>query len=482
MLSYNIPEQELARIPSEGGFLTISNIPYGPEVSGIMNEVFATRRPDYKILGDPGMGSMKLALNHIGKGKPLGLFPAAAEDKPWEESIVRLVRLSGLPVIPVYFHTGESKADDGVLQVRVGQAIPTAEIETYTSKRLGPYLKARVYALEALCITYEGPKPPEGAQPIAEQEDIALVMEELAAIEDRILFEIGDYQCFYTPSTDIPHTMRELARLREVIYRKEGEGTGLPLDTDRYDEHYNHLILWNKANDMITGAYRIGVGPELLKKGGIDSFYTASLVKYSDRAPEILNQTLELGRSIVNIDNQKDVLPLKLLLAGLAITSYKEPGIKYCLGPVSISTALPDFYKSLIVYFLRKTASFEGEPLVTPPHPFVTNFLRVDPDALLGSILDTVDNVDKLDRLVGVISDGKYRLPVLVRKYFKGQTKLLDFNVDPLFNNSVDGLALLRLEDWPTDSIQALIRFMPEERQEAVLTIFRQHEEREKAQ
>ncbi len=481
MPRYEIPEQELARVPAEGGFLTVSNLPYGPEASSILNEVFATKRPDYKILGDSGMGTLKAAFNHIGKGKPLGLFPATSEAAPWEDSIVRLVRLSGMPVIPVYFHTGDGSENDEVLHVRVGQAIPVAEIEMYSTKRLGPYLRARTYALEALCITYEGPKPPEGAQPLAEPEDINLVMDELTAIEDRILFEIGDYQCFYTPATDIPHTMRELARLREVIYRKEGEGTGLPLDTDEYDPHYNHLILWNKANSQITGAYRIGVGPELLKKGGVDAFYTASLVKYSSRAPEILCQTLELGRSIVNIESQKDVLPLKLLLAGLAITSYKEPGIKYCLGPVSISTALPDFYKSLIVYFLRKTASFEGEPLVTPPHPFVTNFLRVDPDALLGTILDTVDNVDKLDRLVGVISDGRYRLPVLVRKYFKGQTKLLDFNVDPLFNNSVDGLALLRLEDWPTDSIQALIRFMPEERQEAVLTIFRQHEEREKA-
>ena len=538
-VKFDLPEEQLSRIPAEGGFITVSNHHFGSIDGLILNQVIGGRRADYRILttfflsriealkggflpvdnfrsgGAKSIQGIKMALKHIEDGGSLGLFPAGevatyqkgdrrtavgdkavVEDKPWADNIVKMIANSGLPVIPIYFDGTNSKwfhrlgkihpilrtirlphelmnKRGTVVKVRIGQPISLDEIALYDIPELGKYLRNRCYALQASCITECKQEPVIYTTPVAEQEDPKLFRDEIAAISDRIVFEIGDFKCYFTKPDDIPHTMRELARLRETIYRLENEGTGFELDTDRFDNTYHHLILWSASNQEIVGAYRVGVGTELMARGGVSEFYTSTLLKYDPSAVEYLSRSMELGRSIVAPQYQKDVLPLKLLLAGLAVVAYKQ-GVKYCIGPVSISGALPDFYKSLVVHFIRKTASLpsDGAPLAVPTHPFRPDYLCVNPDELLSRYLESVDNVDKLDRLVGVMSDGKYRLPVLVRKYFKSGAKIVDFNVDPDFNNCLDGLILLRLEDFPLDTIQTLVKFMPEDRQKAIIEIF----------
>ena len=166
------------------------------------------------------------------------------------------------------------------------------------------------------------------------------------------------------------------------------------------------------------------------------------------------------------------MLSLKLLLSGLAVASRLHPELDYCIGPVSISNSCPDFYKSLIIRFLEKTAPYEGQPLAHPGTPFTPDYLSVDPDALLSKYYESVDEVDKLDRLIATISDDKYRMPVLVRKYFKCSAKIICFNVDVNFFNSLDGLIVLKINEFPLTTLRSLIRFMPEADQEAILARF----------
>jgi len=40
-----------------------------------------------------------------------------------------------------------------------------------------------------------------------------------------------------------PNILEEIARLREVTFRKVGEGTGRIMDLDIYDKYYKHLIV-----------------------------------------------------------------------------------------------------------------------------------------------------------------------------------------------------------------------------------------------
>ena len=124
----------------------------------------------------------------------------------------------------------------------------------------------------------------------------------------------------------------------------------------------------------------------------------------------------------------------------------------------------------MIVYYLEHAFPFpEAEKVATPPHPFVPDYLAVNPADLLSRHLDSLDS---FDRLLSAISDGKYRIPVLVRQYFKFRAKLICMNVDPLFADSLDGLILLRFTDYPENTLRTIVRPLPPEMQEAILVRF----------
>lgn len=532
-VQFEIPAEQLERIPKEGGFITVSNHHYGSIDGMILSEVIGSRRPDYKILttfflslipslkesfipvdnfssgGARSISGIRTALGHLADGKPLGLFPAGevatwqkgknrtalqegkvVEDIPWADNIVKLVKKSGFPVLPIYFDGGNSRMfhllgrihprlrtvrlihevfnkRGTTVKVRIGQPIPAAEIAGMDIPALGKYLRNRCYALEAQCVP--GPAQAESAplEPLAEAVPAELVRSEMETLKDRVLFEVGDYRAYLLSADEAPQTMKELYRLREETFRAVGEGTGKPFDTDVYDAYYKQMILWHIADGQIAGAYRLGFGPEIMKeRGGVPGFYSSTLVRYGEKAPSMLSRSLELGRSFIVQKYQRDIHPLRLLLTGLAVCTLKCPKMEYYSGPVSISNAVPHFYKSLITHYLKRDFLLpDAERVAMPTHPFTPDFLRVDPDGLL-QIPD--GNIDLFDRLLSALSDGKYRLPVLVRKYFSCSARLVLFNVDPDFCDSLDGLIFLKYSDFPQKTIRAILRGLPDELQDEV--------------
>ena len=412
------------------------------------------------------------------------------EDIPWAENIIKLVRKSGFPVVPIYFEGGNSKSfhilgrihprlrtvrlihevfnkRGRVVQVRIGQPLTAEEIARFDVPTLGRYLRNRCYALEAQCLP-----PVEHAvravpAPLAEPVPADRIREEMDGLDDRMLFEIGDYRAYLLQAGDAPETMRELYRLREETFRAVGEGTGQPLDTDIYDAYYRQMVLWHVPNQEIVGAYRLGFGPEIMEShGGVTGFYSAALVRYGEKAAPLLAKSMELGRSFIVGRYQREIQPLRLLLAGLAVAVLKCPDLTYYSGLVSISDDIPDFYKSLVVRYLEKSFPFPDAPRVaTPTTPFTPDFLAVDPDGLL-QIPD--GKIDLLDRFLGTLSEGKVRLPVLVRKYFSCGARLVCFNVDPDFGSCLDALIVLRFSDFPKSTVNSILRGLPEDVQDAV--------------
>ncbi len=534
-VSYRIPAGQLEQIPKDGGFILVCNHHYGSIDGLILEATVGALRPDLKMLTTfmltliPGLrdcfipvdnfstgasrsvSGIRSAIEHMQGGHPLGLFPAGEvatwqkkkdrtalkrliEDKPWADNVVKLVKNSGLPVIPVYFEGCNSRLfhllglihprlrtvrlvhemfnkRGRTVEVRFGQPVTTAEIEGMDIPTFGKYLRNRCYALEANCQPVKDSAERIWPVPLAESVDPELVSREMAALDDEILFESGDYRVYLIRTRQAPNAMRELYRLREETFRGVGEGTGRPEDTDIYDDRYYQLILWNTKDERIAGAYRIGDCGDVMSKHGVDGIYTASLFKYKEEAIPILERCIELGRSFVAPAYQRDVLPLKMLLAGLTVSSLKIPDAHYFTGPVSISNDLPDFYKSLVVYFLeRDSAYLESDRIVEPPHPFTPDYLSVNPDDLLGQVPE--GDMDRLDRLISTLSDGKYRIPVLVRKYFNCSARLLCFNVDPDFMDSLDALILLRMSDFPPKMLRSILRCVPDDLKEQALIHF----------
>ena len=531
-----IPEQ-LSRIPAEGGFITVSNHHFGSIDGMILSSLVGHRRPDFKILTTfllaktpslkpcflpvdnlsatnqgRSVAGIRMALEQIARGEGLGLFPSGevatyqkkgrrsavskkkiVEDIPWAENIIKVIKKSKQPVVPIYFQGQNSKMfhflgkihprlrtvrlihemfnkAGTTVKVRFGQPITPEEIAVFGNdiEALGKYLRNRTYALEAECLD---PKPAAVAdsakEPIIEAVDPALIHKEIHDLgPEHVLFEIGDYRIYLTPSALIPNTMRDIARQREETFRAIGEGTGLSMDTDVYDKTYYQLIIWSIPNDDFVGAERIGIGHELVDRDGIQGFYSASEFEYQKGSEALLSTCMEIGRTFISRNYQREVLPMKIFFASTSVIALKFPRIKYLMGPVTISDSMPDFYKSLIEYYITHEYPYENsEAFSRPPVPFKADFLAVNPDALLAK---TYGNIDEFDRLLSTLSDGKVRLPVLMKRYFKYSAKSVCFNVDPLFNNCLDCLILLRLADYPKDTLEMLLKSIPEDMHEPI--------------
>ena len=531
--TYDVPEGDLEKIPAEGGFITVSNHHFGSIDGLILSDTVGRRRKDYKILttfmlsllpnltesflpvnnlggknDSRSVNSIRLALQHMQSGGGLGLFPAGEvgtwqkkgkrtavsgkrviEDKPWAPNIIRLIRKSGLPVVPIYFDGTNSRwfhiwgqlhprlrtvrlvhelfnKKGTHVKVRIGQPITPQELARFEStEAMGDYLRNVTYALEARCI--ETPKRADTTvqEPIMDPVAPEVVRQELEAVPQNLLFEVGDFRCYLASPQEIPNTMLEIARLREVTFRSVGEGSGKSKDTDQYDPYYKHLILWNVPDGKIAGSYRIGVGSEVMARPeGEKGFYTASLFEFREGLDAYLPKAMELGRSIVTGDYRKEVLPLKLLLSGILTAGAYLPEAEYTMGPVSVSEDVPTFYKSLIYYYFLKNYSMENaENMVRPTTPFTPDYLRVNPEALLAGC----QSVDEFDRLLLYISSGEVRLPVLFRKYASLGAKYLAFNIDRDFN-TLDAFILQWLGDMPENSFKSFSKFLTPEKLEGL--------------
>ena len=465
--------------------------------------------------GARSVGGIRMALDHLQDGGSLGLFPAGevatwqkkgsrtasgkkrvVEDKPWAGNVIKLISKSGLPVVPVYFDGGNSKLfhvlgrlhpvlrtvrlvremhglKGKTIKVRIGAPILPRQIEGLDKDALGRYLRSRCYALESQCRKNVSRKSSEDVQEeVAAPVDPETVRKQVESISDKLIFETGGYRAYLIKASDAPALMSELYRLREVTYRAVGEGTGKPVDTDIYDAHYRHLILWHIEDGAIAGSYRIGYGEEILASHeGFSGFYSGSLVSFGPDARGIFSRGMELGRSFVVGKYQREVLPLKLLLAGLCVAAAKCESVEYCVGLVTISALLPDFYKSLTVHFLERDLPLEDAGrFAKATHPFETDFLRVNPDDLLQLV--PRGDIDEFDRLIHTLSDGKERIPVLFRKYFSCGAKVACFNVDPTFCDSLDAMIVLRLAEFPPKSIRSFVRSLPQETQDLVFDHF----------
>lgn len=445
----------------------------------------------------PGMKSslagIKMAKEHLAGGGVLGLFPSGEvssnankerviKDIPWQPSIIKLIKGAGVPVVPIYFHGSNSRLfhlmgkvnpylrtarlprelankRDKTISLRIGKPIMPAELEEFAQiPDLGKYLWNRTYALEANVQANDSSQnvrqSEEVLEPLAKHIPAEQLCADIGAIASEKLFEVNSYECYMAVTAQIPALMQEIAICREETFRAVGEGTGKALDTDEYDAYYRHLILWDKEKKALVGAYRLGMGDEIVPERGLGGFYSNTLFRYKKEFAPYLQQAVELGRSFVVQDYQKDPLALMLLIKGLMYMAIKCPNVRYFIGPVSISSWYPYFYRSLMVHYLQQKQSVPDlSGYVVPKNPFEPDFLRVNVDELAGSKMGTIE---KFDRFMLRMSNNCFRLPTLLKKYLKINAKILAFNVDPDFNYCVDGLIMLDLLTVPKSEIDQL--------------------------
>jgi putative hemolysin len=170
----------------------------------------------------------------------------------------------------------------------------------------------------------------------------------------------------------------------------------------------------------------------------------------------VLTQSLELGRSFIIPEYQKKRLPLFMLWKGILFYLLKKPGYRYLIGPVSISKFYSGVSKSVIVEFVRRYYYLpEFAQYVKPLTPYKPELRKVD---LKNILKELGDDVEKLDNFIEQIEPNHFRLPVLLKQYVRQNARFIGFNLDPNFNNALDGLMILDVRQARQETIENLKR------------------------
>jgi len=261
--------------------------------------------------------------------------------------------------------------------------------------------------------------------------------------QERRLVENSEFAVYAAQAAEIPHLVQEVGRLREVTFREAGEGTGKRTDLDRFDRYYWHLLLWNKEKDELVGGYRAGNTAEIVAEHGVKGLYTSTLFRYDERLTEKLGPALELGRSFVRPEYQRQYAPLLLLWKAIARFVLLRPETAVLFGAVSISNTYNRASRELMYSFFEdRRRGEELAELVSPRKPFRPGRIRSwDCRAVCHALRDLEDLSEPI---ADVESDGK-GLPILLKQYAKIGGKLLGFNVDPKFSDVLDGLVVVDL-------------------------------------
>lgn len=528
-IKFEIPEEDLKRIPKEGSFITVSNHPLGGIDGVLLLKIILDQRSDFHIIANfllsriapmkpyiipvnpfedrkdikSSIGGFKQAIMHLRSGAPLGMFPAGEVstkkdddlviDKQWEPAAMKLIQKAQVPILPIYFHAKNSSLfyrlanisgilrsaklpseplsqKNRVVKIRIGKPILVKDQKEYTDLEeftsfirkktymlANPYEKDSVSLKDAATSTIKKTITPTATpKKIATSVSSELIEQEVENLRgyDCRLLESKNYEVFLVSADKIPNILKELGRLREITFREIGEGTNKAIDLDSCDSYYHHMFLWDNAAKKIAGAYRMGLGSRIFAKYGIDGFYLQDLFRFEPELYGMMSESIEMGRAFIIKEYQQKPMPLFLLWKGIIHTTLRFPEHKYLIGGVSISNQFSSFSKSLMIEFMK---SHYYDPYVAqyirPKKEFKVQLKDTDKDFVFD---ETKADLNKFDRVIDELEPG-LRIPVLLKKYIKQNAKVIAFNVDPLFNNAIDGLMYIKIADIPQSTMRPVM-------------------------
>lgn len=518
-----ISDSDIARIPRTGPVIVVANHPTGLLDGIALGSVLPRIRPDVRFLAnsllenfapmipitffvDPfggpesakrNIAAMKAAMTWLKQGGLLVTFPAGEVahldvkqggiiEPQWNSNIGRIAQAVQATVVPAFF-TGTNSPlfhvagmvhprlrtlllphellnkQNRDIEMRVGSPVTPAKVKAFsTPADLTFYLRRRT-----LLLANRGESTVKVPQlkAIVEPTPQARVEQDLQALpQQNLLLSSGDYQVWLTTSEQSPSILREIARLREITFRANGEGTGGSSDQDEFDRSYLHLFLWHPESRKIAGAYRLGQTDVILPVKGRKGLYIDTLFKVQESFYRRLGPAIELGRSFVTLEHQKSYAALLSLWKGIGRFLSDNPRYRYLFGPVSISNQYLPLSRQLMVDFLnRNRRAHDLAAMVSPRTPYWSWNPRVkDFDGLASG------DAEEISSLLADIEKDQKGVPVLLRQYLKLGGDLLAFNVDRKFSNVLDGLILV---DMVNMDQRMLERYMGKERATAFRAI-----------
>ena len=218
-------------------------------------------------------------------------------------------------------------------------------------------------------------------QEIIQPIDKELLKSELTPDKQLRLTNKSNNQIYVVTAHNAPNVLKEIGRLREIVFREAGGGTGKALDLDEFDvcdNCYKQLIVWNPEAEEIIGGYRYLLGTDWeYDKQGQPILATSHMFHFSEKfIKEYAHKTVELGRSFVSLPYQSSRMGAKSLFAldnlwdGLGAITVIRPDIRYYFGKMTMYPSYIRKGRDMILYFLKKYFD-DKEKLIIPMKPLV---------------------------------------------------------------------------------------------------------------
>ena len=487
--------KQIEHIPSEGKLVIVANHPIGSLDALALIKVLSSVRKDLKVVANrmlmsvTPMHSLLLPVDnlsgtskkqeltnihqHLREEGALLIFPAGEvsrlsptgiKDCKWNSGFLRIAKKANCPILPIFIKAKNSPLFYGTsmiykplaslllvkemfkqrqksLEFEIGASIPPESylIENLKDKEVVNLIRKQLYML-----TSKKTLPLKTQTPIATPEcrkELKKAIEQcelLGTTQDGMQIYLYQYQ----GSSPI---FRELGRLREISFRTVGEGSGKRRDIDKYDMDYQHLLLWDCAQLELVGAYRLACAQEIINKHGRKGLYTDSLFSYSDEMKHYFAAGIELGRSFVQ-PKYWGRKSLDYLWYGIGAFIQNYPQYRYLYGAVSVSNALPEQAKALLVHYYQHYYG-TAQKLAIPNNEFKLTEQQFKQCQNLFCGDDVKEDFVELKHILAKMGA---QVPTLFKQYTElcepGGVQFLSFSVDPDFNNCIDGLVLVDLE------------------------------------
>ena len=227
-------------------------------------------------------------------------------------------------------------------------------------------------------------------QEIIKPVDKELLKKELTPERQLRMTNKSHNEIYIVDAHNAPNVLQEIGRLREIVFREAGGGTGKSVDLDEFDtceNCYKQLIVWNPEEEEIIGGYRYLLGSDVeFDSNGQPILATSHMFHFSEKfIKDYLPWTIELGRSFVSLEYQntnkngsKSLFALDNLWDGLGALTVIQPDVKYFFGKMTMYTSYIRKGRDMILYFLKKHFD-DKERLIVPMKPLV---IEADPNDL----------------------------------------------------------------------------------------------------
>ncbi|MCT7908369.1 lysophospholipid acyltransferase family protein [Arcobacter lacus] len=491
---YTVSSNDLQNIPSTGKVIIIANHPLGGLDALCLLKLVGQIRKDVKILandflvGFEALHSLMIPLDNfkdrqskesikkiyeaLKNEEAIIIFPAGevsratpkgVKDPAWNKGFLNFAKNSNSAILPIFLDAKNSKTFYTIslinktfstlllsnemfnkksknINIKIGQIIPS---ENITPKGLNKDFLVNLYKKHLYALKKGKKSFFQTQSAIAHPVSKIDLYNELK--KSPLLGQTNDGKKIYLYDyVEDSIVLKELGRLREISFRKVGEGVNKKRDIDKYDVYYQHIILYDKNELEIVGAYRIGKSDMIFKEFGTKGFYSNTLFQFNDEFMFYLQNSIELGRSFVQ-PKYWGTRALDYLWYGIGAYVKANPNIKYMFGPVSISGAFPAIAKDMLVFYYNYYYSNEKN-LVEARTPFSYSSHIHD----IKEFFTLEDKKRDFKSLKIALSNIGVNVPTLYKQYSEltldDGVKFLDFNVDKNFGDCIDSFILVEID------------------------------------